>query len=207
MKVFIMTVFFLVFYFFNTNVFAQDNQDDFERQNKVCQAQGYDCYLDGECLVDGKLRANAKEHADYEQAIKDLQEDLEAYRKYPDLFYICPASSDNNELEKFVYSKKVDSARWIWEENAMGRIESVEGIIELLSIEFSNFENPKCLKDTILDDPLFQARIASGGKVIKIDWENVVEEKQGKGVFFIFNFNQRFEEGPKMPMTFCKIKD
>lgn len=54
-----------------------------------CQAKGFDCCLDGQCVNDGSIRPNASSEANYSQAISDVLLNSLAYVNYPNVFYIC----------------------------------------------------------------------------------------------------------------------
>ena len=55
-----------------------------------CQANGFDCELDGECVKDASLRSNAKSSPDYFPAITDVAFHPEHYFKWPHIFNVCP---------------------------------------------------------------------------------------------------------------------
>ncbi|MBT7609346.1 MAG: hypothetical protein HN576_06295, partial [Bacteriovoracaceae bacterium] len=54
-----------------------------------CQAKGFDCCLDGQCVNDGTLRSNATSQTNYSQAISDVLLNPLAFINYPNVFYIC----------------------------------------------------------------------------------------------------------------------
>ena len=55
-----------------------------------CRAQGYDCSLDGQCVIDAALRPEASTHPDYEHALLDVEKDPVNYVYWPHIFYVCP---------------------------------------------------------------------------------------------------------------------
>lgn len=57
--------------------------------NGICQAQGYDCCLDGQCVKDGSMRPNASTHSDYQQAISEVSQDSSNFRNWPSIYFIC----------------------------------------------------------------------------------------------------------------------
>ncbi|TNF24925.1 MAG: hypothetical protein EP319_17450 [Deltaproteobacteria bacterium] len=54
-----------------------------------CQAKGFDCCLDGQCVNDGSLRTNATLDPLYSQAMSDVSVNPLNFINYPTIFYVC----------------------------------------------------------------------------------------------------------------------
>lgn len=60
--------------------------------NGGCQAQGFDCCLDNQCVIDGTERPGASTSLDpqyYAQAKNDVASNLQLFVNYPDVYYVC----------------------------------------------------------------------------------------------------------------------
>lgn len=54
-----------------------------------CQAKGFDCCLEGQCVNDGSLRSNATLDPLYSQAMADIQVNPLNFVNYPTIFNVC----------------------------------------------------------------------------------------------------------------------
>ncbi len=75
-----------------------------------CQAKGFDCCLDGQCVNDGSLRSNATLDPLYSQAMADVSINPLNFINYPTIFNVCtnmprptptptPTSNPNEEAD------------------------------------------------------------------------------------------------------------
>jgi hypothetical protein len=64
--------------------------------NGACQAQGYDCCLDNQCVIDGSQRPGASSQANYNQAIQDVSTNPQLFVNYPEVYYVCTQSPPPN---------------------------------------------------------------------------------------------------------------
>ena len=63
--------------------------------NSGCQAQGFDCCLDNQCVIDSSERPTAASSLDpnyYNQAKADVASNPSLFVNYPDVFYVCTQS-------------------------------------------------------------------------------------------------------------------
>lgn len=58
--------------------------------NSGCQAKGFDCCLQGQCVNDRTERPNAVNSPQYATAMADVQANPANFLNYPEIFYICP---------------------------------------------------------------------------------------------------------------------
>ena len=54
-----------------------------------CIKRGFDCCNDGSCINGGTLKFNAELLPEYNLAMSDITINPLAYKKYPEIFYIC----------------------------------------------------------------------------------------------------------------------
>jgi hypothetical protein len=58
--------------------------------NSVCQAQGFDCCLNSQCVNDGAQKPSAStSDANFVTALQEVLQNPNAYTSYPEYFYIC----------------------------------------------------------------------------------------------------------------------
>jgi hypothetical protein len=71
------------------NMNNDSNNDNPNCTNTECQAQGFDCCLDGQCVNDGAVRPGAEDLDGYDNAIEFLLTNPGLYSDYSQFFYVC----------------------------------------------------------------------------------------------------------------------
>lgn len=65
--------------------------------NSICRAQGFDCCLQGQCVIDGSVRPNIDTNSShYRQAEEEINLNPLNFINYPDLFFVCPNRIPSN---------------------------------------------------------------------------------------------------------------
>ena len=54
-----------------------------------CLAKGFDCCLDGQCVMDGALRPNASTQLEFTQAVADVAESPDNFKNWPSIYFVC----------------------------------------------------------------------------------------------------------------------
>jgi hypothetical protein len=57
--------------------------------NSICNAKGFDCCIQGQCVNNGQLKANASSEADFTQALADIATNPQNFSNYPNIFFVC----------------------------------------------------------------------------------------------------------------------
>ncbi|MFG1499305.1 hypothetical protein ABMA70_03785 [Halobacteriovorax sp. XZX-3] len=66
--------------------------------NTSCQQQGYNCCLNGQCVIDGEVRPETDQNSsEYKTALAEILEDANSFKNYPELFYVCPINVNPGE--------------------------------------------------------------------------------------------------------------
>lgn len=63
--------------------------------NSACEAKGFDCCIEGQCVKDASLKANASTDPLYAQAIADYAKNPLSFINYPNIYNICTNISHN----------------------------------------------------------------------------------------------------------------
>lgn len=72
-------------------------------ESTTCQARGFDCCLEGQCVRDGAERPDAFLNANYTQAKSDVASNPSRFVLYPEIYFVCTnrpegdGKEDNNE--------------------------------------------------------------------------------------------------------------
>jgi hypothetical protein len=61
-----------------------------------CQAKGFDCCLEGQCVDDGSRKPNASTHPDFSQATADVAVNPLNFSNWPNIYYICTLAQPSN---------------------------------------------------------------------------------------------------------------
>ncbi|MFT6070840.1 MAG: hypothetical protein ACJAT2_000599 [Bacteriovoracaceae bacterium] len=64
--------------------------------NSECNAKGFDCCSNGQCVNDGQEKPNGSSESDYNQALSDIGINPSNFVNYPNIFFIC---SSNQQVE------------------------------------------------------------------------------------------------------------
>lgn len=87
------------------------NPDTNSCTNSSCQLQGYNCCLNGQCVNDGATRPNIDEDSlEYQTALNEMLENPNAFKSYPNLFYVCPINTDPSEDDETDTEDELDNA-------------------------------------------------------------------------------------------------
>ncbi|MBT3979706.1 MAG: hypothetical protein HOE90_00050 [Bacteriovoracaceae bacterium] len=57
--------------------------------NSECQAQGYNCCVNGQCVNDGDEKPGSTTHTDYTQSQTDIAINAANFILYPEIYYVC----------------------------------------------------------------------------------------------------------------------
>lgn len=76
--------------FFLTHTPSLANQVNHHPTDESCRSEGFDCVLNGECVLDRMVKSGADKNSEYESAINDVLAVPSHYALYPDIFTICP---------------------------------------------------------------------------------------------------------------------
>lgn len=57
--------------------------------DNACQAKGFDCCLDGQCVDDGALRPNASSQTDFTAALADVANNPNNFINWPSVYFVC----------------------------------------------------------------------------------------------------------------------
>ena len=95
-------------------------------------------------------------------------------------------------------------SRWEYVEGEKGSYTERKAIRNLLAAEMKGFENPHCLRDTLLNNSTVQANVALGAIIQEVRFESIVELR-GKGVIFQTIWDNGISGW--QPFAFCKMKE
>ncbi|MCK5073015.1 MAG: hypothetical protein KAQ98_06280 [Bacteriovoracaceae bacterium] len=59
----------------------------------TCQAKGFDCCIDGQCVHDGIEKPNASSQSNYSQALADVATNPMNFTSWPNIYFVCGGGS------------------------------------------------------------------------------------------------------------------
>lgn len=60
--------------------------------DSACNAKGFDCCLEGQCVKDGSLRPNASSQTDFTQALVDVSQNPANFKNWPSVYFVCASN-------------------------------------------------------------------------------------------------------------------
>ena len=118
------------------------------------------------------------------------------------LFQLAHAQSSRH-----IYaSQPIIGAGWNYVEGEKGSYTDRNIIRDLLAGRIADFENPYCLRDTLLNNSTVQANIALGAIIREVEFESILEgSNRDKGVIFYIIWDNGIAGW--QPFAFCKMKE
>lgn len=98
------------------------------------------------------------------------------------------------------------TATWTYTEGEQAYLINKMEIRNLLVAEVDSFENPYCLRDNLLNNPIVQANVALGAIIKKLHFKSIFVGK-AKVVSFSIIWDNDNDIGGVEPVAFCKMKE
>ena len=73
---------------------SESSQETGSCSDAGCEAKGFDCCLDGQCVNDGQERPNASSETNYSQALIDVGVNPENFINWPNVYFVCGTRPD-----------------------------------------------------------------------------------------------------------------
>jgi hypothetical protein len=165
----------------NTNNSNQPTNNCSESQ---CQAQGFDCCLDGQCVKDGILRSNP-DPALFPSAVIDVAKDPLNFKNWPTVYYVCsentgnpPSSGDDNTTDP-VDQAQQQLEKDIKDFNCLEEFKATQTEVQCdpnhQTVQLNTWKKCGCLLDLTTNTPIDPRCPDYGLKAIRDNSNNIVK--------------------------------